>query len=177
MKTLTFVSVLTAFLTIPAHAQTPVAPTYTEQQLVEINSEEFPNETYHMGFNYDANGKQVGLYYADQYQTDPANRVRNFSFTQLADPSNPPVLITRSGYNIVEMSYQNNQLTILFKQDARKPNWNQKIYSVACDGTHQNCNVVDSDTHQTTNSIYITSHRTRIAFINVVVGIDAIESR
>jgi hypothetical protein len=177
MKFLALLSTVFALVTT-AHAQESASATaaaFTQLPLVSISTEAYPDQTYTMGFDLDANRQAVGLYYNDPYQDDANKRLLDFSFATLR--ATPQLLIKRSGYDVVKLSYANNKLNILYKKDARRDEWSTKVFNVSCDAQNNNCSVIDGDTGRNTNSIYISSHRARVFFINTVVGIESIESR
>ena len=179
MRILALLAALTA-LSHVAHADDSFASTVASRlPLVNINTEAFPDQTYVMGYDLDANNNLIGLYYNDPNQAIAANQMRDFSFADLALA--PQILITRTTlgttYDVVNISYVPGKLTILFQKDARQNVWSNKVYNVACNASNSSCTVADGDTGVDTSNIYITSHRARILLINTVVGIDAIESR
>jgi hypothetical protein len=162
-------SILFTHLTMPkAFANDAI----TQLSLVSIETDQFQDQTYVMGFNLDSNRNAVGLFYNDPYQVDPAKRLQNFTFDTLA--AGPQTLITRSGHEIVKIAYSNNQLTLSYNRNATNTHsWSNKLFKVSCDAANNNCNVIDEDTLATTRDIFISTRR--MAFITV--GIDTIVSR
>ena len=111
------------------------------QELISIQSDIFPGETYTLGIESDGNGEILGVTYLDPYLADAKMRRRFFSTQSLKTPQ---VLIrAQNKYDVVMISMSGNLVSVLFRMDVREASWTTKKLLLDCDAKKIHCSAYD----------------------------------
>lgn len=145
-------------------------------ELIRINSEFYPDQTYTLGLEVDSGTRALrALYYLDPYP-DAKVRYRRFAVSALGTPQ--VVVRANDQYDVVKVSLVGNALTVYFRQDVREDVWKAKRFTLDCNSNLTGCNVIDVMKNRTINTAYLSAHKVVfIGFIEKAVGIEAIDTR
>ena len=158
-----------------SHGTAQASQVRIPQDLISIQSDIFPGETYALGIESDGNGEILGISYSDPFQADPKMRRRFFSAQSLKTPQ---VLIrAQSKYEVVKISMSGNLVSVLFKMDVREPAWSTKKLLLDCDEKKIHCSAFDPVQNRFVTKAFILGHRVRFfKVIQKTVGIESIQT-
>ncbi|NDG86233.1 MAG: hypothetical protein EBX52_14485 [Proteobacteria bacterium] len=145
-------------------------------ELIRINSEFYPDQTYTLGLEVDSGARSIrALYYLDPYP-DAKVRYRRFPLSTLGMPQ--VMIRAKDQYDVVKVSLNGNALTVYYRQDVREDTWRTKRFTLDCSSNLTGCSVIDIQKNRTITTAYISAHKVVfIGFIEKAVGIEAIDTR